>query len=73
MNYKEKYEGLVTFESGDNGGMIVGKGILTNGKVFFDNVFHVEGLQYNLLSISQMCDKGYKVRFDDSHYFILKP
>ena len=73
MNYKEKYEGLVAFVSDDNGGRIVGKGILTNEKVSFDNVFHVEGLQYNLLSISHICDKGYKVSFDDSHCYILKP
>ncbi|XP_076939645.1 uncharacterized protein LOC143608516 [Bidens hawaiensis] len=73
VNYVEKYEGPVAFGSDENGGKIVGKGILTNGKVSFDNVFHVEGLQYNLLSISQMCDKGYKVSFDDSHCFILKP
>ncbi|XP_076931080.1 uncharacterized protein LOC143596106 [Bidens hawaiensis] len=73
VNYEEKYEGPVAFGSDENGGKIAGKGILTNGKVSFDNVFHVDGLQYNLLSISQMCDKGYKVSFDDSHCFILKP
>ncbi|XP_076953810.1 uncharacterized protein LOC143627997 [Bidens hawaiensis] len=73
VNYEEKFEGPVAFGSDENGGKIVGKGILTNGKVTFDNVFYVEGLQYNLLSIYQMCDKGYKVGFDDSHCFILRP
>ncbi|XP_076950760.1 uncharacterized protein LOC143623823 [Bidens hawaiensis] len=41
VNYKEKYEGPVAFGSDENGGKIVGKGILTNGKVSFVNVFHV--------------------------------
>ncbi|XP_076939210.1 uncharacterized protein LOC143607760 [Bidens hawaiensis] len=73
VNYEEKFEGPVAFRSDENGGKIVRKGILTNGKVTFDNVFYVEGLPYNLLTISQMCDKGYKVGFDGSHCFILKP
>lgn len=73
MNYKEKFEGSAAFGSDENGGKIVGKGILTNGQVSFDNVLHVEGLRYNLLSISQVCDKGYKVGFYDAHCFILKP
>ena len=29
-----------------------------------DNVFYVEGLKYNLLSISQFCDNGYIISFN---------
>jgi len=32
--------------------------------VFIDNVLHVEGLKYNLLSISQFFDSGYIVSFN---------
>jgi len=30
----------------------------------------VEGLNNNLISISQLCDKGFKVVFEPSHYLI---
>ena len=55
--------GSVTF--GDNGqGKIVGIGkIQINSTTFIDNVFHVKGLKHNLISISQLCDKGYIVSF----------
>ena len=29
-----------------------------------DDVMLIEGLTYNLLSISQLCDKGHKVTFN---------
>lgn len=35
----------------------------TNLKQTIDNVYYVNGLQHNMLSISQMCDKGNKVIF----------
>lgn len=73
INYERKYEWPVAFGSDENGGKIVGRGTLSNGKVSFENVLHVEGLQYNLLRISQVCDKGYKVAFNDEHCLILKP
>ncbi|MCP6675063.1 hypothetical protein NL520_27030, partial [Klebsiella pneumoniae] len=73
INYKEKEDGTVAFGNDENGGKIKGVGVLTNGNVTFDNVMYVEGLQFNLLSISQVCDKGYKVLFDDNNCFIMKP
>ncbi|KAJ9535179.1 LOW QUALITY PROTEIN: hypothetical protein OSB04_un001740 [Centaurea solstitialis] len=39
-----------------------GYGTLTNGKTTFWRVSYVEGLTYNLLSISQLCDKDHKVK-----------
>lgn len=72
VNYEEKFEGPVAFESDEDGGKIVGRGILTNGKVSFDNMLRVEGLQYNLLSISQVYDRGYKLGFDYAYRFFLK-
>ncbi|KAH9794255.1 hypothetical protein KPL71_004834 [Citrus sinensis] len=51
---------------GDNSkGKILGIGNV--GKVFstlIENVCLVENLKHNLISISQLCDKGYKVIFD---------
>ena len=56
-----KEEGYVTF--GDNNkGKIIGKGTIGNKSCFsIDDVLLVDGLKHNLLSISQLCDKGYIV------------
>ena len=32
----------------------------------------VSGLKHNLLSVSQLCDKGYKVSFDPKSYVVSK-
>ena len=55
--------GHVTF--GDNSqGKIIGKGNISgNPSPLIENVFLVDKLKYNLLSISQLCDKGYKIKF----------
>ena len=55
--------GSVTF--GDNGkGKIIGTGkINIIPSSFIENIFFVDGLKYNLLSISQFCDKDFKVVF----------
>jgi len=72
VNYVEKEEGFVAFGSDERGGKIMGKGRLSNGQVSFDDVFVVKGLNYNLLSVSQVCDKTYKILFDDRNCYILK-
>ena len=65
-NFTPQDGGLVTF--GDNSkGKILGVGKV--GKEPFpciENVLLVNGLKHNLLSISQLCDKGYKVVFQAS-------
>ena len=62
----------VTF--GDNNkGKIIGIGKV--GKEPFptiDNVYLVDGLQHNLISVSQLCDMDYDVRFESSHCTVLK-
>lgn len=41
------------------------KGTLNiDGKLKAHDVYYVEGLKHNFLSVSQMCDKGYKFTFD---------
>ena len=51
---------------GDNNkGRILGVGkIGTNSSTSIENVLLVEGLKHSLLSVSQLCDKGYLVLFD---------
>ena len=50
--------GLVTF--GDNSkGYVIGKGDVSNNGI--SNI--VKNLKLNLLSISQLCDKGFNISF----------
>ena len=57
---------------GDNGkGRIIGHGSIgNNSSSLIENVLLVNGLKHNLLIISQLCDKGFKVIFESSHYII---
>ena len=68
---KYKKLGLVTF--GDDGkGTAIGIGKVGNpSKPLIDDVLLVKGLKHNLLSISQLCDKGYKVQFEKKKCIIL--
>ena len=63
---KENKKGFVTY--GDNNkGAILGKGSVGNpSTTTLSGVHLVEGLKHNLLSISQLCDKGYKVNFTNT-------
>ena len=64
--------GPVAF-TGDKGGRITSQGVLTNGCVSFDRVNYVAELENNLLSISQISDKGYSAVFNNQECIILKP
>ena len=62
VNITLKQEGRVTY--GDNKGKILGKGTIGNENNFLiHDVLYVEGLKHNLLSINQLCDRGYQVTF----------
>ncbi|GJS51287.1 retrovirus-related pol polyprotein from transposon TNT 1-94 [Tanacetum coccineum] len=51
---------------GDNSSCITeGYGLINCGGVVFKKVAFVNGLKYNLISISQLCDAKYIVQFDD--------
>ena len=58
-----KAKGFVTY--GDNNkGRILGKGkVGAPPFTSIEDVLYVEGLKHNLLSISQLCDKGFKIKF----------
>ena len=56
--------GQVTFGENSKGKIIVSGKVGKNLSSCIDDVMLVEGLVYNLLSISQLCDKSHKVLFD---------
>jgi transposase InsO family protein len=64
LSLSERKSGNVTFGN-DAPGKIKGKGMvsLSNGKGKAQDVLLVDGLKHNLLSVSQMCDRGCEVVF----------
>lgn len=75
---KTKFLSLTTYEGGsvtfgDNKkGNIVAMGKVGKSPLHsIENVFLVEGLKHNLLSISQFCDKGNTVKFDKEKCLII--
>ncbi|GJV60010.1 putative ribonuclease H-like domain-containing protein [Tanacetum coccineum] len=62
--------GTVTFGGGD--GKITGKGTIRTSNFNFENVYYVEELQnFNLFSVSQICDTKHKVLFTDKECLVL--
>ncbi|KAI3698136.1 hypothetical protein L6452_31248 [Arctium lappa] len=68
--YKEEKGPSVTF-GGNGKGFTRGFGVLSNGTTTFRRVAYVDGLKHNLLSISQLCDKDYEVRFTKKACLVL--
>ena len=66
ITLRTKEGGMVTF--GDDGkDHIIGIGkIQIIPQTYLENVLYVLGLKHNLISISQLCDRGYKVSFESS-------
>lgn len=64
FKFNEKESGHVIY--GDNTkDEILGEGVMGNPSIItIENVLLAKGLKLNLLSISQLCDKGYFVVFD---------
>ena len=67
-----KNDGHVTFGDNKRGNIIgigkVGKEPLPT----IDNVLLVDSLRHNLLSVSQLCDLDYQVKFESSHCLVTK-
>nr|GEX22026.1 ribonuclease H-like domain-containing protein [Tanacetum cinerariifolium] len=62
--------GTITFGGGD--GKITGKGTIRTSKLNFENVYYVEELQnFNLFSVSQICNKKNKVIFTVDECLVL--
>nr|GEV31189.1 ribonuclease H-like domain-containing protein [Tanacetum cinerariifolium] len=72
-DFKEFNGGYVTFGERAKGGKITSKGTLKTGKLDFEDVYFVKKLQFNLFSVSQMCDKKNCVLFTDTRFFVLSP
>jgi GAG-pre-integrase domain/Integrase core domain len=61
----EPYDGgAVTFGNNKRKSKIIGIGTIGVKNVTISNVYLVDGLNFNLLSISQLCDAGFYVKFD---------
>ena len=64
---------MVTFGDNDKEQIIgIGNVSITPSK-YIKNILLVDGLKHNLLSISQLCDKGYKVIFEFSFHIVTSP
>nr|GEZ92884.1 hypothetical protein [Tanacetum cinerariifolium] len=70
-DFKEFDGGYVAFKGGAKGGKITSKGTIRTGKLNFKDVYFVKELQFNLFSVSQMCDKKSSVLFTDIECFFM--
>ncbi|GJX24824.1 ribonuclease H-like domain-containing protein [Tanacetum coccineum] len=66
-------KGFVAFGGNSKGGKITGKGKIRTGKLDFEDVYFVKELNFNLFSVSQMCDKKNSVLFTDTACVVLSP
>ena len=67
----EKVGPSITFGD-DSKGCTMGYGLIAKENVIIDEAALVSGLKHNLLSISQLCDKGYKVNFTPTACVVTK-
>jgi len=65
-----KEGGNVKF-GGNQPGKIIGIGTIGNCSISINNVWLVDGLEHNLLSISQLCDNGYDVMFGKTNCTVI--
>ncbi|KAI3692626.1 hypothetical protein L6452_32446 [Arctium lappa] len=73
QDFKHINGGHVAFGVNLSGGKISGKGNVTKGKMTFEDVYYVDQLKYNLLSVSQVCDKQHSILFTNTECIILAP
>ncbi|GJU79090.1 ribonuclease H-like domain-containing protein [Tanacetum coccineum] len=72
-DFKAFKGGYVAFGNDPKGGRITGKGTIKTSFIDFEKVSYVEELKFNLLSVSQICDKKHNVLFTDKECLILSP
>ncbi|GJZ45734.1 putative ribonuclease H-like domain-containing protein [Tanacetum coccineum] len=70
-DYEEIDGGFVAFGGNSKGGKITGKGKIRTGKLDFEDAYFVKELKFNLLIVSQMCDKKNSVLFTDTECVVL--
>ncbi|KAL8125285.1 hypothetical protein AgCh_012825 [Apium graveolens] len=64
--FEEKASPRVSYGD-ENLGKILGYGKIKVGNVIIENIALVAGLKHNLISVSQICDRGYHVNFYEEH------
>ena len=69
FSLQRKIEDMLPLETMQKEGSLV-KATLVMTHLLIKSVLLVNGLKHNLLSISQLCDKGFKVIFEASHCII---
>ncbi|GJW20283.1 ribonuclease H-like domain-containing protein [Tanacetum coccineum] len=72
-DFEEIDEGYVAFGGNPKGGKITGRCTIKTGNLDFENVYFVRELQFNLFSVSKMCDKKNSVLFNDTECVVLSP
>ncbi|GKE59664.1 putative ribonuclease H-like domain-containing protein [Tanacetum coccineum] len=72
-NFKEFDRSYVTFGGGAHGDRIYGKGTLKTDRLDFEDVYFVNELNFNLFSVSKMCDKKNYVLFTYTECLVLSP
>jgi len=65
-----KEGGTVGF-GGNQTSKIIGTGTIGNSSISINNVWLVDGLRHNLLSIIQFCDNGYNVLFVKNNCIVI--
>ncbi|GKD28535.1 ribonuclease H-like domain-containing protein [Tanacetum coccineum] len=72
-DFEEIDGGYFTFEGNPKGGKITDRGTIKTGNLNFENVYFVRELQFNLFSVSQMCDTKNSILFNDTGCIVLSP
>nr|GFC56672.1 integrase, catalytic region, zinc finger, CCHC-type, peptidase aspartic, catalytic [Tanacetum cinerariifolium] len=68
-NFVEKFLGTVRFGNNDFA-LIAGYGDVVIGSMTIKKFYYVEGLEHNLFSVGQFCNKGLEVAFRKSTCFV---
>ncbi|KAI3827540.1 hypothetical protein L1987_01617 [Smallanthus sonchifolius] len=72
-NFRHFNGGYVTFGSDSKGGSITGQGTVSNERISIEKVNYVKELDFNLMSVSQVCDQKHWMLFTDKECFVLSP
>ena len=69
-HFEMKKGGKVTFGDNAKGNIIGITRVSKKDSTYIENVLLVDGLKHNLLSVSQLCDKGNIVIFEPKECFV---
>nr|GEW08551.1 putative ribonuclease H-like domain-containing protein [Tanacetum cinerariifolium] len=70
-NFEEINGGYIAFGGNLKGGKITGKDKIRTRKLYFNAVYFVKELKFNLFNVSQMCDKKNIVLFTNNKCIVL--